>query len=166
MELVVRAVLPTKEVSLQIETANVHATLSTWSTRQVSCYGTVQTRAGECRHWFSRSYRHRMAAGSENCLVVTGHETLTSWRPTAFVPPRSLLTPLDTTFDPPTGGSMPGWWTSSGHIVVKPRINGHELGYLILDTGEQGGKGLGHFGGRDESLSIRARGKKDAAVPG
>ena len=30
---------------------------------------------------------------------------------------------------------MRAWWTDSGHIVVQPRINGQEVGYMILDTG-------------------------------
>lgn len=37
-------------------------------------------------------------------------------------------------------GGLPAqaWYTRSGHVLVQPRINGIEAGYMILDTGASG----------------------------
>lgn len=87
------------------------------------------------RHWFPKRYVHRTAAGSENFFVVTSCATLDAWPLTAFSLPESQLRPPCTSFDPPGGGPLRGWWTTSGHIVVEPRIDGQSVGYMILDTG-------------------------------
>ena len=53
----------------------------------------------------------------------------------SFAVPQSWLRPPDATLDPPEGGPLKAWWTGSGHILVAPRLDGREVGYMILDTG-------------------------------
>ena len=48
------------------------------------------------------------------------------------MPPLKLLPP-DTSFT--QSGSIDAWWSRSGHIVVRPKLNETEDVYMILDTG-------------------------------
>ena len=50
------------------------------------------------------------------------------------MPPIRALPP-DTEYKTKHKGTMKAWWSSSGHIVVKPVLNGTEGVYMILDTG-------------------------------
>ncbi|KXZ51118.1 hypothetical protein GPECTOR_14g99 [Gonium pectorale] len=60
-----------------------------------------------------------------------------------------FLAPLDPASDPGPASSAPGaggsggqpvplWRAASGHYLVRPRINGQEGGYFVLDTGASG----------------------------
>ena len=50
------------------------------------------------------------------------------------MPPVQML-PEDTTFDPEHPQAR-CWWTSSGHLLLQPTIDGQQLGWMLLDTGE------------------------------
>lgn len=49
--------------------------------------------------------------------------------------PDPPLTPPDTQFDPEVPPSVQAWHTRSGHVLVLPKIDGKEIGYMMLDTG-------------------------------
>lgn len=53
------------------------------------------------------------------------------------MPPTPLLPP-GTRFLPGERSSVPAWYTPSGHILVRPTVNGREAGYFIFDTGAGG----------------------------
>lgn len=53
-----------------------------------------------------------------------------------FVMPEPPLTPPDTHFDPEVPSAVQAWHTRSGHVLVLPRIDGKEIGYMMLDTGD------------------------------
>ena len=56
-----------------------------------------------------------------------------------FEVPEVPLFPPDTSFDPSAGGEFEYVQARSGHIVVKPKINGEAIpGMMILDTGASG----------------------------
>ena len=73
-----------------------------------------------------------------------------------FDPPPIPIFPEDASFDPNAGCEVPYTQARSGHILVRPRINGREVdGVMILDTGASGfvitkpladDLGLGAFG--------------------
>lgn len=44
------------------------------------------------------------------------------------------MLPEDTTFDPAQPQAQ-CWWTSSGHLLLQPTIDGQQLGWMLLDTG-------------------------------
>ncbi len=50
--------------------------------------------------------------------------------------PEPPLTPQDTKFDPQLPATVLAWHTRSGHVLVKPKLNGQDVGYMMLDTGE------------------------------
>lgn len=49
--------------------------------------------------------------------------------------PDPPLTPPDTQFDPRAPPAVQAWHTRSGHVLVLPKIDGKEIGYMMLDTG-------------------------------
>lgn len=49
--------------------------------------------------------------------------------------PISPLRPADTWFNTRLGPGVPAWWSPSGHLLVKPLVNGQVAGFMILDTG-------------------------------
>ena len=49
--------------------------------------------------------------------------------------PEPPLTPPDTQFDPQVPPDVQAWHTRSGHVLVLPKIDGKEIGYMMLDTG-------------------------------
>jgi hypothetical protein len=54
------------------------------------------------------------------------------------MPPSPLL-PADASFLPGVPSSVPAWRTPSGHLLVRPSINGRSpSGYFLLDTGASG----------------------------
>ncbi|KAL4443501.1 hypothetical protein ABPG75_011238 [Micractinium tetrahymenae] len=55
-----------------------------------------------------------------------------------FAPPPTPLLPADSSFLPGQAEGVPAWHTVSGHSLVKPRLNGKEVGYFIFDTGASG----------------------------
>ena len=87
-------------------------------------------------HWQPRSLTHVNSPGNISTTTVLGSKTLHHWDQLFTIPPIDI-TPKDTSFEPREGGSIPAWWTSSGHLVVEPSIDGQKLGFMILDTGQQ-----------------------------
>ena len=75
------------------------------------------------------------AEGSENSFTLLKSCVREASVQHSFAVPQSWLRPPDATFDPPEGGPLKAWWTGSGHILVAPRLDGREVGYMILDTG-------------------------------
>ncbi|MEW5300335.1 MAG: hypothetical protein WDW36_003272 [Sanguina aurantia] len=56
-----------------------------------------------------------------------------------FVMPSTPLLPLDTSYDTSLPSDVPVWRSSSGHLLVRPCINGSSShGYMLLDTGASG----------------------------
>ena len=86
-------------------------------------------------HWLPRSLTHVNSPGNISTTTVVGSKTLHHWDKLFVIPPIDI-TPKDTRFEPEEGGSIPAWWTSSGHLVVEPCIDGRKLGFMILDTGK------------------------------
>lgn len=72
--------------------------------------------------------------GNTSTSNILGSKVLTHWDQLFLIPPIEL-TPQDTRFETAQGTTAPAWWTSSGHLMVEPLINGQKLGYMILDTG-------------------------------
>ena len=53
----------------------------------------------------------------------------------AFVLPAMPSMPPGCTWMPDVSSSTPAWYTRSGHMLVRPIIDGVEVGYMILDSG-------------------------------
>ena len=91
--------------------------------------------AAHCRcHWHAGKTVHINSPGNITTSVVLGSKVMHHWDGLFSIPPLQL-TPKDTTFDPEQGEGVPAWWTSSGHLVVEPLIDGKKMGNMILDTG-------------------------------
>lgn len=85
---------------------------------------------------------HWAATGGVNSYELTS----ASVRPIAdpsfiaesYQMPFAPLLPEDSEFDPSEGYTCKGYRTSSGHVLVRPSIDGKEIGYMMLDTGASG----------------------------
>ncbi|MEW5316892.1 MAG: hypothetical protein WDW38_008233 [Sanguina aurantia] len=56
-----------------------------------------------------------------------------------FVMPKTPLLPLDTSYDTSLPSDVRVWRAASGHLLVRPCINGSDShGYMLLDTGASG----------------------------
>ena len=86
-----------------------------------------------CRHWFAAECVHSTYAGQREVSTLSGVEIVTSWSQNEFCMPPLKLLPPDTSFT--QSGSIDAWWSRSGHIVVRPKLNETENVYMILDTG-------------------------------
>jgi hypothetical protein len=53
--------------------------------------------------------------------------------------PRPPALPAGTRYLPGVPAATPAWYCPSGHILVRPTINGRQAGYMMLDTGAQSG---------------------------
>lgn len=85
----------------------------------------VASGGGKNEYWAERCEVERGAA------MTAGAER--------FEVPEVPLFPPDTSFDPSAGGEFEYVQARSGHIVVKPKINGEAIpGMMILDTGASG----------------------------
>ena len=78
---------------------------------------------------------HQAAAGGINTfkaeqLIVATHAP----QPCPFTMPPVQMLPEDTTWDSALQ-EAPCWWTSSGHLLLQPTINGQQVGWMLLDTG-------------------------------
>ncbi|PRW56405.1 hypothetical protein C2E21_4538 [Chlorella sorokiniana] len=75
------------------------------------------------------------AAGSGSTDGGSGTNSSSSRR---FVQPPAPLLPPCSSFVPGLPEEVPAWHTSSGHSLVRPLLNGRDVGYFILDTGASG----------------------------
>ena len=88
-----------------------------------------------CRHWFADEHVHATSAGQKEISTLSKAEVLSCWTENEFCMPPIRALPPDTEYKTKHKGTMKAWWSSSGHIVVKPVLNGTEGVYMILDTG-------------------------------
>lgn len=70
---------------------------------------------------------------SSSAVSLPGGLGLRSGSPYAM--PEMPLLPEDAAFLAEASNAVPAWFTPSGHVLVKPSINGQEVGLFILDTG-------------------------------
>ncbi len=49
--------------------------------------------------------------------------------------PQPPLVPADARFLSGVPAATPAWFCPSGHIAVRPTINGQQAGFMMLDTG-------------------------------
>ena len=87
------------------------------------------------RHWFADEHIHATSAGQKEISTLSKAEVLSCWTENEFCMPPIRALPPDTEYKTKHKGTMKAWWSSSGHIVVKPVLNGTEGVYMILDTG-------------------------------
>lgn len=89
-----------------------------------------------------REVVHQGAAGGQHSYLTTSMELRSALDATAaalsYSIPFTPLLPEDTSFLPGLPSTVKAWHTRSGHVLVQPRINGAEAGYMILDTGASG----------------------------
>ena len=74
----------------------------------------------------------RDASGQENVLTIDSFESPGGGEAARFARPS---TRADARFAPDAGAVLETRLASSGHLLVRPRIEGHEVGWWILDTG-------------------------------
>ena len=78
---------------------------------------------------------HRITRESDERVDVWQLESARLVAPdaTAFAPPTAL--PADVTFDPLRPAAIECRRTGSGHLLVRPRLDGRDLGWWIFDSG-------------------------------
>ncbi len=84
-----------------------------------------------------RTIKHRAAAGGDNEYLVerVRLQSLGLGASAYSMPPVRML-PADTAFEQgPEQAQAQCWWTSSGHLLLHPAIDGQRLGWMLLDTG-------------------------------
>jgi len=82
---------------------------------------------------------HLGAAGGQHCYrTVSVERSRPSLPPGSFAMPPAPIRPADTSYLPGEPARVKAWHARSGHVLVKPKINGREVGYMILDTGASG----------------------------
>mmetsp|Transcript_20326 Transcript_20326/g.52029 ORF Transcript_20326/g.52029 Transcript_20326/m.52029 type:complete len:651 (-) Transcript_20326:36-1988(-) len=89
-----------------------------------------------------REVVHQGAAGGQHSYMTVSAElrsaALSAAAALSYSIPADPLCPTDTAFIPGLPPAVKAWYTRSGHVLVQPRINGIEAGYMILDTGASG----------------------------
>mmetsp|Transcript_4215 Transcript_4215/g.11372 ORF Transcript_4215/g.11372 Transcript_4215/m.11372 type:complete len:593 (+) Transcript_4215:139-1917(+) len=82
---------------------------------------------------------HQAVAGGRHVYKVQACSTQPEQLPSAFQLPLMPLLPEDTEYDDSIDSAVPVWRSISGHLLVRPLINGKDSGgYMILDTGASG----------------------------
>ena len=76
-----------------------------------------------------------MPSGGQDSFTATSASTSMAPKLADFVMPQSPLTPHDTVFDPQAPATVSAWHTRSGHVLVQAKVNGQDIGYMLLDTG-------------------------------
>lgn len=87
---------------------------------------------------FPTEHIHLTPSGGNNTFTATSASTSLAPKLSDFVMPEPPLTPQDTTFNPQLPATVPAWHTRSGHVLVQPKLNGQDVGYMMLDTGASG----------------------------
>ncbi|KAK9863881.1 hypothetical protein WJX84_010064 [Apatococcus fuscideae] len=96
---------------------------------------------GDLQIMHPRTIKHRAAAGGDNEYLVerVRLQSLGLGASAYSMPPVRML-PADTAFEQgPEQAQAQCWWTSSGHLLLHPAIDGQRLGWMLLDTGASGG---------------------------
>ncbi|GMH36383.1 hypothetical protein BSKO_04251 [Bryopsis sp. KO-2023] len=98
------------------------------------------TSAGQEPDWllFPDRVDHIAASGGNHYFKATECSVVEEGDPSRFEGPEHMLLPSDTRFDASEDCTVKAWMTSGGHVLVRPKINGREVGYMILDTGASG----------------------------
>ncbi len=79
---------------------------------------------------------HVAAAGGNNEYRVDQVSVVSiALDPCPFSMPPPQMLPEDTTWDAALP-EAPCWWTNSGHLLLRPTIDGQQIGYMLLDTGQ------------------------------
>ncbi|DBA75380.1 TPA: hypothetical protein ACH3X1_010646 [Trebouxia sp. C0004] len=97
----------------------------------------------EWREWqpnffFPTDHIHLTPSGGNSTFTAMSASTSLAPKLSDFVMPEPPLTPQDTKFDPQLPATVPAWHTRSGHVLVQPKLNGQNVGYMMLDTGASG----------------------------
>ncbi|CAL8460583.1 g112 [Coccomyxa elongata] len=141
-------------LSLRLKKGKVKALLwvctKTWQPQHLSCplCGQLDNSAYEgWNEWQTEgpSIRHpkiivqRGGTGGNNSFVTESVQWQPHSDPASYVMPPSPVRPPDVTFEQASPPFTQAWWTASGHVLVRPCINGSDaLGFFILDTGASG----------------------------
>ena len=88
-----------------------------------------------CSFFFPTKHHHLAPSGTYNIFTTTAASTSPAPQLSTFVMPEPPLTPPDTRFDPNVPPDVQAWHTRSGHVLVLPKLDGKEMGYMMLDTG-------------------------------
>ena len=88
-----------------------------------------------CSFFFPSQQHQLTSSGGDNFFTATSVSIQTAPPLSTFVMPQPPLTPSDTHFDPKASPQVKAWHTRSGHVLVKPEIDGKVLGFMMLDTG-------------------------------
>ena len=85
--------------------------------------------------FFPTHHIHLMPSGGKDTFTATSASISLAPKLADFIMPQAPLTPHDTVFDPQAAATVSAWHTRSGHVLVKPKVNGQDIGYMLLDTG-------------------------------
>ena len=85
--------------------------------------------------FFPTHHIHLMPSGGKDTFTATSASISLAPKLADFIMPQPPLTPHDTVFDPQAAATVSAWHTRSGHVLVKPMVNGQAIGYMLLDTG-------------------------------
>ena len=108
--------------------------MSTTNTVSDHCDADLQTFVARS-FFFPTHHIHLMPSGGKDTFTATSASISLAPKLADFVMPQPPLTPHDTEFDPQAAATVSAWHTRSGHVLVKPKVNGQDIGYMLLDTG-------------------------------
>jgi hypothetical protein len=125
-----------------LQPAELAVNRATWLPSRLTArrWGTAET-------WEFQDYRpalgttlayrvvHRFGGVAETCQIEAVHAAPSTGQD-AFRP--KLEPPHDTKFDAALPRLFEVKQTASGHVFVHPKVNGREVGWLVLDTGSAG----------------------------
>ncbi|GAX78814.1 hypothetical protein CEUSTIGMA_g6251.t1 [Chlamydomonas eustigma] len=104
------------------------------------------TEAWEIRQWnstwqglkFPAEMKHYAVGGGQHVYKCEDFQ-LVSYSPMdTFQLPITPLLPMDSSYDTTKAPQVPVWRASSGHILIRPKINSSESGFMVVDTGASG----------------------------
>lgn len=91
-----------------------------------------------CRLKYPTHARLMGETGGDTFALTTVHGAVQQCSLNSYVMPALVLRPDDTQFDESLPPEVPAWHTVSGHVLVRPLIDGRDLGFMIMDTGTYG----------------------------
>jgi len=127
--------------------AMIQICTSTWRPYQV-----MLPISGDCEYWRYSTWQnycadltyptqvdHVGASGGQHTYLTASVQLRgqSSFQP-SYSLPATPLRPGDTHFIPGMPPTVSAWHSHSGHVLVTPKVNGKEIGCMILDTGASG----------------------------
>eukprot|EP00884_Botryococcus_braunii_P009735 jgi/Botrbrau1/18763/Bobra.0386s0085.2 len=89
-------------------------------------------------HFPTETHHSFAHGGATNRLCTSTVKPETTASMTCYGMPVSPLRPADTWFNPRLCPEVAAWWAPSGHLLVRPMVNGQVAGFMIVDTGASG----------------------------